>query len=134
MNRSGLFGFAAFVVALAAVFTFEYAIAETVAVTLCGSAGPYAHAHPCPHPSAAVITMIPFSFMIAVFAGLMTAVRLSPAWTFVVWVALCVPSGVLLGIMGHIVPHGFAFYAVGLMLVVMGIGPAFNRTKAADSV
>ena len=78
--------------------------------------------------------LIPFSFAIAVIAGLTSAVRLTAAWTFVIWVALCVPSGALLGILGHMVPHGFAFYAVGLMLIVMGIGPAFNRTKAGDSV
>ena len=134
MIRSGLFAYLAFVVALAAVVTFEYAIAQTVVVTLCGSAGPYAHANPCPKPSATVITLIPFSFAIAVIAGLTSAVRLTAAWTFVIWVALCVPSGALLGILGHMVPHGFAFYAVGLMLIVMGIGPAFNRTKAGDSV
>jgi hypothetical protein len=134
VNRSGLFSFLSLVVALSAIAAFDYAIAQTVAVTLCGNAGPYAHAHPCPRPSAALITAIPFAFMVAVIAGLIAAVRLSPFWAWVVWAAFCVPSGVLLGVLGHMLPHSFALYAVGLMLVLMGIGPAIPRAKTADTV
>jgi len=123
-----------FTIALAAIFTFEYAVAFSTFAGLCGPAGPYSSVAYCPRPSGVLIAAIPFSFPVAVIGGLVTAVTLGVRWALVLWAALMVPLGIGCVLLARAFTHvSFIMYAVALLLVVMGAWPLVSSSKATES-
>jgi hypothetical protein len=133
-----LVGYACFVIALGALFAFDYLLYAVVRVGTCASGPPYAIARPCPANVGQLIALVPISILAAVGGGIATAALLGARWGVVLWAALFVPLGVGFGVVASANIHanlgGAAiFYGISAMFVVMGVAPFFMSQKALDS-
>lgn len=133
-----LAGYVCFVVALGALFAFEYFLYAIVRVGTCASGPPYAIARPCPAKMGQLVAILPISILVAVGAGIATAALLGARWGIVLWAALFVPLGVGFGIVASANTHAnlggaVIFYGISAMFVIMGVAPFFMSQKALDS-
>jgi hypothetical protein len=132
-----LAGYVCFVVALGALFAFEYFLYVVVLVGTCASGPPYVIARPCPTNVGKLIAILPISILVAVGGGIATAALLGARWGIVLWAGLFVPLGVGFGVIASANTHAnlggaVVFYGISAMFVIMGVAPFFMSQKTLE--
>jgi hypothetical protein len=126
-----------FVVALGALFAFEYFLYIIVRFGTCASGPPYVIARPCPAKVGQLIAILPISILVAVGGGIATAALLGGRWGIVLWAALFVPLGAGFGVVASANANAnlgvaVVFYGLAAMFVIMGVAPFFMSQKTLE--